>query len=95
MLKQMKIPISIVQARIEILEQRLKNPSTGISNIHGWLNDPVLDSLMKANAIQNYRAAWNLFRKVHRSGAPVFHNIRDWNAANNILDKGLEKLATK
>ncbi|WP_455390266.1 RNA-guided endonuclease InsQ/TnpB family protein [Lactiplantibacillus pentosus] len=73
MLKQVKLPIAIVQTRIETLEQRLKRPSTGISNIHGWLNDPDLDSLMKANAIQNYRAAWNLFRKVHQSGVPVFH----------------------
>ncbi|WP_432374574.1 RNA-guided endonuclease InsQ/TnpB family protein [Lactiplantibacillus pentosus] len=73
MLKQVKLPIAIVQTRIETLKQRLKRPSTGISNIHGWLNDPDLDSLMKANAIQNYRAAWNLFRKVHQSGVPVFH----------------------
>lgn len=76
MLKQVKLPIAIVQTRIETLEQRLKKPSTGISNIHGWLNDPDLDSLMKANAIQNYRAAWNLFRKVHRSGVPIFHKRR-------------------
>lgn len=76
MLKQIKIPIAIVQTRIETLERRLKKPSTGISNIHGWLNDSDLDSLMKANAIQNYRAAWNLFRKVHQSGIPVFHKRR-------------------
>ena len=31
---------------------------------------------MKANAIKNYRAAWNLFRKVHRAGVPVFHKKR-------------------
>jgi putative transposase len=75
-LKQVKIPITIVQTRIETLEQRLQKPSTAISNIHGWLNDADFDSLMKANAIQNYRAAWNLFRKVHRSGVPVFHKKR-------------------
>lgn len=44
--------------------------TTGISNIHGWLNDSGLDIDMKANAIKNYRAAWNLFRKVHRAGVP-------------------------
>jgi putative transposase len=75
-LRQVKIPIKIVQQRIKTLEQRLKQPATGISNIHGWLNDSDLDSLMKANAIKNYRAAWNLFRKVHRSGTPVFHKKR-------------------
>ncbi|MEM1457018.1 transposase [Pediococcus pentosaceus] len=76
LLRQVKIPIELVQRRIETLEQRLKNPATGISNIHGWLNDKDLDSLMKANAIKNYRAAWNLFRKVHRAGTPVFHKKR-------------------
>ncbi len=76
MLRQVKIPITMVQQRIQTLEQRLKSPSTGISNSHGWLNDHDLDSLMKANAIKNYRSAWNLFRKVHRSGTPVFHKKR-------------------
>ena len=76
LLHQVKIPIELVQKRIQTLEQRLKTPSTGISNVHGWLNDNDLDSLMKANAIKNYRAAWNLFRKVHRAGTPVFHKKR-------------------
>ncbi|MFC6322472.1 RNA-guided endonuclease InsQ/TnpB family protein [Companilactobacillus baiquanensis] len=75
-LRQVKIPITLVQERIQTLKQRLKNPSRGISNIHGWLNDPDLDSLMKANAIKNYRSAWNLYRKVHHSGTPVFHKKR-------------------
>jgi putative transposase len=76
LLHQVKIPIELVQKRIQILEQRLKTPATGISNVHSWLNDNDLDSLMKANAIKNYRAAWNLFRKVHRAGTPVFHKKR-------------------
>jgi Helix-turn-helix domain. len=76
LLHQVKIPIELVQKQIQILEQRLKTPATGISNVHGWLNDNDLDSLMKANAIKNYRAAWNLFRKVHRAGTPVFHKKR-------------------
>lgn len=76
MLRQVKIPITIVQQRIQTLEQRLKSPATGISNIHGWLNDSDLDSLMKANAIKNYRYAWKLFQKVHQSGIPVFHKKR-------------------
>ena len=72
-LRQVKIPIAIVQDRIKTLEERLKNPSTGISNVHGWLNDADFDSLMKANAIKNYKNAWNMFRKVHQAGTPVFH----------------------
>ncbi len=76
LLKQVKTPIAIVQDRIKTLEERLKTPSTGISNIHGWLNAADFDSFMKANAIKNYRAAWNLFRKVHRVGVPVFHKKR-------------------
>lgn len=76
LLRQVKIPIELVQKRIATLEQRLKQPATGISNIHGWLNDDDLDSDMKANAIKNYRTAWQLFRKVHRAGTPVFHKKR-------------------
>lgn len=76
LLRQVKIPIALVQMRIETLERRLKTPATGISNVHGWLNNADFDSLMKANAIQSYRAAWNLFRKVHRAGVPVFHKKR-------------------
>lgn len=72
-LRQVKIPILLVQQRINTLETRLKSPATGISNIHGWLNNPGLDSLMKANAIKNYRAAWDMYHKVRRSGTPVFH----------------------
>lgn len=75
-LKQVKIPIALVQQRIQTQKQRLKHPATGISNLHGWLNDPELDSLMKANAIKNYHNAWKLFRKVHQVGTPAFHKRR-------------------
>ncbi|WP_125544556.1 RNA-guided endonuclease InsQ/TnpB family protein [Levilactobacillus lindianensis] len=72
-LKQVKIPITIVLDRIADLTERLKRPSTAISNIHGWLNHPDFDSLMKANAIKNYRTAWKLFHQVHQAGTPKFH----------------------
>jgi len=72
-LKQVKIPIAIVLDRIVDLTERLKKPSTAISNIHGWLNHPDFDSLMKANAIKNYKTAWKLFRQVHQAGTPKFH----------------------
>jgi len=68
-----KIPITLVLDRIVDLTERLKKPSTAISNIHGWLNHPDFDSLMKANAIKNYKTAWKLFHQVHRAGTPKFH----------------------
>jgi len=72
-LKQVKIPITIVLDRIADLTERLKKPSTAISNSHGWLNHPDFDSLMKANAIKNYKTAWKLFHQVHQAGTPNFH----------------------
>ena len=75
-LKQVKIPITLVQQRIQTLKQRLRHPATGISNLHGWLNNHELDSLMKANAIKNYHNAWKLFHKVHQAGTPAFHKRR-------------------
>ncbi len=72
-LKKVKTPIALVLKRITDLTERLKKPSTAISNIHGWLNHPDFDSLMKANAIKNYRTAWKLFRQVHQAGTPKFH----------------------
>jgi len=72
-LKQVKIPITIVLDRIADLTERLRKPSTAISNMHGWLNHPDFDSLMKANAIKNYKTAWKLFRQVHQAGTPKFH----------------------
>ena len=38
-----------------------------------FLRDKRIDSLTKANAIQNYRKAWAQFHKVHHSGIPNFH----------------------
>ena len=72
-LKKVKTPITLVLKRIADLTERLKKPSTAISNIHGWLNHPDFDSLMKANAIKNYKTAWKLFHQVHQSGTPKFH----------------------
>ncbi|WP_020090409.1 RNA-guided endonuclease InsQ/TnpB family protein [Levilactobacillus parabrevis] len=72
-LKQVKIPITIVLNRIADLTERLRKPSTAISNIHGWLNHPDFDSLMKANAIKNYKTAWKLFHQVHQAVTPKFH----------------------
>lgn len=37
-----------------------------------WLGDKDLDSMMFFNTEINYQSAWNMFRKVHKSGVPKF-----------------------
>ena len=44
-----------------------------MSNHYPYMQDKNIDSLAKANAIQNYQKAWKMFRKVHSSGTPKFH----------------------
>ena len=70
-LKQIKLPIDSVLLRIEELEKR-KN-ARNMSNHYPYMQDKNIDSLAKANAIQNYQKAWKMFRKVHRTGTPKFH----------------------
>ncbi|RXT18917.1 transposase, partial [Lacticaseibacillus chiayiensis] len=70
-LKQVKLPIDTVQARIKQLEQRQN--AKQMSNHFQFLEDKRIDSLAKANAIRNYRKAWKAFRKVHSAGVPKFH----------------------
>ncbi|MGN8885405.1 RNA-guided endonuclease InsQ/TnpB family protein [Ligilactobacillus salivarius] len=70
-LKQIKLPIDNVLLRIEELEKR-KN-ARNMSNHYPYMQDKNIDSLAKANAIQNYQKAWKMFRQVHRTGTPKFH----------------------
>ena len=70
-LKQIKLPIDSILLRIEELEKR-KN-ARNMSNHYPYMQDKNIDSLAKANAIQNYQKAWKMFRKVHSSGIPKFH----------------------
>ena len=70
-LKQIKLPISSILLRIEELEKR-KN-ARNMSNHYPYMQDKNIDSLAKANAIQNYQKAWKMFRQVHRTGTPKFH----------------------
>jgi putative transposase len=70
-LSKVKIPIRLIEDRILQLKSR-KN-ARQLSNHFLFLNDKSIDSLTKANAIQNYHKAWEQFRKVHRSGTPKFH----------------------
>lgn len=70
-LKKVKVPITLVQQRITQLGER-KNVKQ--MSIHfPFLENPLIDSLAKANAVQNYQKAWNQFRKVHTTGMPNFH----------------------
>ena len=70
-LKQVKLPIDTIQNRIGQLE--LRQSAKQMSNHFQFLEDKRIDSLTKANAIQNYHKAWNAFRKVHTAGVPKFH----------------------
>ncbi|MFD3388848.1 RNA-guided endonuclease InsQ/TnpB family protein [Ligilactobacillus salivarius] len=70
-LKQIKLPIDSILLRIKELEKR-KN-ARNMSNHYPYMQDENIDSLAKANAIQNYQKAWKMFRKVHRTGTPKFH----------------------
>lgn len=44
-----------------------------LTNHFQFMNDQRIDSLAKANAVQNYRKAWNMFSKIHHAGTPKFH----------------------
>ena len=70
-LRRVKLPIDIVQDRIKQLTMRQN--AKQMPNHYQFLEDERIDSLTKANAIQNYRKAWNAFRKVHATGVPKFH----------------------
>src|SRR5699024_5395943 len=70
-LKQIKLPIDSILLRIKELEKR-KN-ARNMSNHYPYMQDKNIDSLAKANAIQNYQKAWKMFRQVHRTGTPKFH----------------------
>ena len=70
-LSRVKLPIDTVQDRIKQLTMRQN--AKQMSNHYQFLEDKRIDSLAKANAIQNYRKAWNAFRKVHTAGVPKFH----------------------
>ena len=70
-LKRVKLPIDIVIDRIKQLE--LRKNAKQLSNHFVFLYDQRIDSLTKANAIQNYGKAWQAYRQVHQAGVPKFH----------------------
>lgn len=70
-LEKIKLPIDTILMRLEQLNHRQN--AKQLSNHYLFLNDKRIDSLTKANAIQNYHKAWNSFKKVHTAGVPKFH----------------------
>lgn len=70
-LNRVKLPIDTVQDRIQQL--KLRRNAKQMSNHFQFLEDKRIDSLAKANAIQNYYKAWKAFRRVHGTGVPKFH----------------------
>lgn len=70
-LSRVRLPIDTVQDRIQQL--KLRRNARQMSNHFQFLEDKRIDSLAKANAIQNYYKAWKAFRKVHETGVPKFH----------------------
>ena len=70
-LSRVRLPIDTVQDRIQQL--KLRRNAKQMSNHFQFLEDKRIDSLAKANAIQNYYKAWKAFRKVHGTGVPKFH----------------------
>ena len=70
-------PKSILQKTnlIESLEQKINHikdlsKTKNARNIFRFLYSNNLDSMMIASTVQNYKAAWNMYRKVHNSGTP-------------------------
>ncbi|KRM68168.1 transposase, IS605 OrfB family protein [Apilactobacillus ozensis DSM 23829 = JCM 17196] len=70
-LSKVKIPIIQVKQRIDDLNSR-KNMKN-LANHYIYMNNKNIDSLAKANASQNYKKAWKMYRKVHSAGTPNFH----------------------
>ena len=57
---------------LKISTKRLTGLRRVLSNRPTWMDQLVLDSDMFNNTEKQYRAAWNMFRKVHTAGTPKF-----------------------
>ena len=77
-------PKSILQKTnlIESLEQEINHikdlsKTKNARNIFRFLYSNNLDSTMISSTVQNYKAAWNMYRKVHNSGTPQFKKFNN------------------
>ena len=75
LLRQVKLPIRDVIDRINELEKR--KSAKNMANHYQYMQDKCVDSNTLANAIKNYKNAWNMFRKVHQTGVPKFRKKTD------------------
>ena len=69
-LRQVKLPIEEIIDRINELEKR--KSAKNMANHYPYMQDKRVDSNTLANAIKNYKNAWNMFRKVHQTCVPKF-----------------------
>lgn len=68
----MKLPIDTIQTRIAELEKR-KKAQNHLATHYTYMKHPYIDSHCRSMAMRSYKAAWNMFRKVHNAGTPNFH----------------------
>ncbi|MQS52102.1 RNA-guided endonuclease InsQ/TnpB family protein [Companilactobacillus mishanensis] len=71
-LRKCKLYIKQVQDRIDYLTER-KESTKYLFGLRSWLNKFNVGTDVTSMAIRNYKAAWNLFMKVHTTGIPKFH----------------------
>ncbi|AKP68459.1 RNA-guided endonuclease InsQ/TnpB family protein [Companilactobacillus ginsenosidimutans] len=71
-LRKCKLYIKQVQNRIDYLIER-KESTKYLFGLRSWLNEFNVGTDVTSMAIRNYKAAWNMFIKVHTTGIPKFH----------------------
>lgn len=67
-----KIYIPHLADRLSSLEMQLKDYTAFVKFQHRWLRHKDIDSLAISFAIRSYKAAWNMYHKVHKAGVPQF-----------------------
>lgn len=75
-LKQIKIPIALVQDRIAYLTKR-HNSTQMLFALHPWLAGTGVGTDVVDQARRAYQHAWQMFRQVHRAGTPKFHKKQE------------------
>ena len=71
-LKQCSEIVPVYQDRIDYLET-LVSSATNIKNMFPFMYEKLVDSDVVTNAMVNYKAAWNMYKKVPTSGKPTVH----------------------
>ena len=64
--------VPVYQNRIDYLTT-LVSSATNIKNMFQFMYDELVDSDVVTNAIANYKAAWNMYKKVPSAGKPTIH----------------------